>query len=173
MANYAPSTRARIADLIAGMRVDTGSLAAATYMQHSGTPQHELYTVSGSILLLNMFLEITTSLHSDLSQIAFNATFSTPSATVEPFSTKCVSVASLGAGHRIVWGGGVLATAATITTTPGISDFAAVSPIIIGSKDGLGTIGTLGSDATTTSGAMFCSLFYIPLSDGAYVEALV
>jgi len=31
----------------------------------------------------------------------------------------------------------------------------------------------LGSDATLATGSFFCSLRYVPDSDGAYVEALV
>lgn len=171
--NYNPSTIARIADINSGIRVDTGSLAATTYLDHSPSTNHELFTIKGTILLLNLFFEVTTDLSADAAQIVWNATFSTPSATVQPLGTKCASVSGLTQGHRIVWGGGVLATAATITTQPCISDFAAVSPIIVGCKDGVGTIGSLCSDATCTSGAMFCSLFYVPWSDGAYVEALV
>lgn len=172
--NYNPSTIARIGDIHGGIRVDTGSLAATTYLDHSPSTNHELYTVHGSILLLNLFFEVTTDLSADAAQIVWNATFSLPAVyTVQPIGTKCASVSGLKAGHRIVWGGGVLATAATITTQPCISDFAAVTPAIIGAKDGLGTIGSLCSDATCTTGAMFCSLFYIPLSDGSYVEALV
>jgi hypothetical protein len=172
MANYAPSTRARIADLITGMRVDTGSLSANLIFNHAGTAQNELYTVHGTILLMNLFLEVTTNLSAQATLLQFNATFSTPAATVEPISAASASVASLAAGHRLMWGGGIIATANTITTTPGITDYAEVTPIIIGSKDGLGTIGSLGSVATVATGAIFGSLFYVPLSDGAYVEAV-
>ena len=120
-----------------------------------------------------MFIEVVTDLSAQANQVAFNATFSTPAETVQPFSTKCASVSGLGAGHRVMWGGGVLATANTITTTPCISDYADITPIMLGSKGGAGTIGTLGSDATIATGTIFCSLFYVPISDGAYVEALV
>jgi hypothetical protein len=174
MANYNPSTIARIADIKGGIRVDTGSLAATTYLDHDPSTNYELFTVHGSILLLNLFFEVTTDLSAHAAQIVWNATFSLPAAyTVQPIGTKCASVSGLKAGHRIVWGGGIIATAATITTQPCLSDFAAVSPMIIGAKDGLGTIGSLCSDATCTSGAMFCSLFYIPIADGSYVDALV
>lgn len=173
MANYAPSTRARIGDLILGMRVDTGNLLATTYLDHSPAVHNTLWTVSGTILLMNLFLEITTVLPTAATTVRFEATFSTPSATVQPLGTKCTTISDLAVGHRIVWGGGILATAATLTTQPAISDFAAVTPIIVGSKDGLGTIGTFAEAASCGSGAMFGSLFYVPMSEGAYVEALV
>jgi len=174
MANYNPSTIGRIGDIKQGIRVDTGSLLATEYLDHSPADQNELFTVSGSILLLNLFFEVTTDLSANAAQIVWNATFSLPAVyTVQPIGTKCASVSGLKAGHRIVWGGGVIATAATITTQPCLSDFAAVTPMMIGAKNGLGTIGSLCTDATCTSGAMFCSLFYVPMSDGAYVTALV
>jgi hypothetical protein len=174
MPSYNLSTRGRIADIKGGLRVDTGSLAATTYLDHDPSLNHELFTVAGTILLLNLFFEVTTDLSAHAAQIVWNATFSAPAAyTVQPLGTKCASVSALKAGHRIVWGGGILATAATITTQPCISDFAAVAPILVGAKAGIGTIGSLCTDASCASGAMFCSLFYIPYSNGAYVEALV
>lgn len=174
--NYNPSTIARIADIGLGIQVETGVLSANTYFNHAGgaASQHELFTVKGRIILLGLFHEvITTDFSAQAAQAAWNATFSSTAYTVQPIGTKCASVASLKIGHRIVWGGGVLATAATITTKPYLSDFAAVTPMIIGGRNSVGTIGMLGSDATIATGSFFCSLRYLPDSDGAYVEALV
>ncbi len=174
--NYAPSTIDRLADIKNGIRVDTGAMLAATYFSHAGgaASQHEIYTVKGRIILLNMFMEvIATDLSANAAQICWNATFSSVAYTVQPIGTKCASVSGLKIGHRIVWGGGVLATAATITTKPYLSDFAAVTPMIIGGENSVGTIGLLGSDATLTAGQVRCTLYYVPSSDGAYVEALV
>lgn len=174
MPNYNPSTIARIGDINLGIRVDTGTLLAATYLKHSGAPQNELYNVYGRIMLRYLFFEVVTAdISADAAQITWNATFSTTAYTVQPIGTKCASVSGLKVGHRIVWGGGVLATAATITTKPYLSDFAAVSPMIIGGIGSVGTIGSLGSDATVTTGSLVCSLFYVPMSDGAYVDARV
>jgi len=44
MANYNPSTIARIGDLVNGIRVDTSALAAATYML-TGPTQTEIFDV--------------------------------------------------------------------------------------------------------------------------------
>jgi len=172
--NYSPSTIARIADIRLGIRVDTGSLLGSTYLKHSGTPQHELFNVYGRIMLNYLFFEVVTAdVSADAAQITWNATFSSVAYTVQPIGTKCSSVSGMKIGHRIVWGGGVLATAATITTKPYLSDFAAVTPMIIGGIGSVGTIGCLGSDATVTTGSLVCSLFYVPMSDGAYVENIV
>jgi hypothetical protein len=171
--NYNPSTLARISDIHSGIRVDTGSLAATLILDHNPSLAVQLFNVYGTIKLLNLFFEITTVLSADAAQVTWNATWTSPVIAIQPIGTKCASVSALAAGHRIVWGGGILATAATITTSPGISDFAAVTPAIIGMKSGVGTIGSLCSDATCTTGAMFCSLFYVPWSDGAYVSAIL
>jgi hypothetical protein len=176
MANYNPSTIARIADINAGIKVETGILLGATYFNHAGgaASQHELFTVKGRIILLQLFHEvITTDFGAQAAQAAWNATFSSVAYTVQPIGTKCASVSGLKIGHRVVWGGGVLATAATVTTKPYLSDYAAVTPMIIGGRDSVGTIGMLGSDATLATGSFFCSLRYIADSEGAYVEALV
>jgi hypothetical protein len=173
--NYNPSTIARIADINQGIRVDTGSLAATLILDHNPSLAVQLYNIYGRIILLNLFFEvITTALSADAAQVAWNATWSAPVVrTIQPIGTKCASVSALGVGHRIVWGGGVLATAATITTTPGISDFAAVAPIMLGMESGVGTIGSLCSDATCTAGYLRCSLYYVPSSNGAYVSAIL
>jgi hypothetical protein len=172
--NYSPSTIARIADINQGIRVDTGALLATLILDHNPSLAVQLYTVHGRILLLNLFFEVTTDLSADAAQVAWNATFSSPVViTIQPIGTKCASVSALAAGHRIVWGGGVVATAATITTAPGISLFANVVPAIIGMIDGVGTIGSLCTDATCTTGVLTCSLFYVPWSDGAYVDAIL
>jgi hypothetical protein len=174
--NYSPSTIQVIGDLKGGLQVETGILLGNTYFNHAGgaASQHELFTVKGRIILLQLFHEvITTDFGANAAQVAWNATFSSVAYTVQPIGTKCASVSGLKIGHRVVWGGGVLATAATVTTKPYLSDFAAVVPMIIGGRDSVGTIGMLGSDATLATGSFFCSLRYYPDSPGAYVEALV
>ena len=174
--NYNPSTIARIADIHRGIRVDTGTLVAATYFSHAGgaASQHELYNVVGRVWLLSAFLEvITADFSAHGAMICWNATFSSVAYTVQPIGTKCAAVTSLKIGHRIVWGGGALATAATITTKPYLSDFANVAPMLIGGESSVGTIGLLGSDATLNAGSFISCLYYVPSSDGAYVEAKV
>ena len=57
MANYAPSTRARIADLMVGMRVETGTFSCLTYLHQD---QWEIFNVFGRIQILNLFCEIVT-----------------------------------------------------------------------------------------------------------------
>lgn len=172
--NYNPSTIARIADINQGIRVDTGALLGTTYIVHTGTPQHELYTLKGRIWLLNLFFEvITADISTTAATLVWNATFSSTAYTVQPIGTKCTTISGLKVGHRIMWGGGILTTAATLTTKPYISDFAAVTPLLLGGEDAVGTIGMLCEAATATTGSLRCSLYYVASSDGAYVEALV
>jgi hypothetical protein len=172
--NYNPSTIARIADIKNGIRVDTGALLGTTYIEHSVTPQHELYTLKGRVWLHNLFFEvITADISTTAATLVWNATFSSTAYTVQPIGTKCTTISGLKVGHRIVWGGGILATAATLTTKPYLSDFASVTPMLLGGIDAVGTIGMLCEAATATTGSLKCSLFYTPASDGAYIEALV
>jgi hypothetical protein len=57
MANYNPSTIARIGDIGLGICVETGIMLNTTYMAQS---QQEDFNVYGRIMLLNLFLEVTT-----------------------------------------------------------------------------------------------------------------
>ena len=174
MSSYSPSTIARISDIALGIQVDTGALLGTTYLQHSGTPQHELFTVKGRIRLVSLVAEIITA---DISTTActmvWNATFSSTAYTIQPIGTKCTTMSGMKVGHRVVWGGGILATIATLTTKPYLSDYADVTPMIIGGIDSVGTIGMLCEAATVTTGSLKCSLRYFQDSPGAYVEALV
>lgn len=175
MANYAPSTRARIADLITGMHVKTSVLANATYMIQG---QVELFNVYGRIQVLQLYIEACTVFDAALTDIQFNFTSSTPTVAVQPMcAVNAGSLTGLAQGLRIVWVGGAVATACAITATAGISDLICVSPQIIGTHDGttagVGTIGQLTSVANQTSGTHQAHIYYIPMSDGAYVTAVL
>jgi len=168
MPNYNPSTIARIADIESGIRVDTGSIAAATYLRN-GT-QVELFNVYGRIKVINLFLEVITALSNNAYTAKFNATFTTPSIAVADMSAACASTAQLAAGRRITWLGGAVATAAIVTQSAGISLLGA-TPQVIGGIGFVGTIGILGAAANHDSGACIATIFYVPWSDGAYVTA--
>jgi ABC-type hemin transport system substrate-binding protein len=169
MPNYSYSTIARIGDLVNGIRVDTGTLAAVSYIDQA---QHELFTVNGRVRIHQLFSEITVQLGAQAALVQYNFTSTTPAIGVQPMCAVSASVASLAVGERIMWVGGVVATAAVLTATPGISD---VDPAaqIIGTAGGVGTVGILSTTASVTSGSLITSVFYTPLSDGAYITALV
>lgn len=177
MANYAPSTRARIADLITGMHVKTtdGVLVAANF---TNAAQTELFTVVGRIMLLQMFVELTAAADANATQVQFNCTFTTPVIAVNAMGAKCASIATKGAHTRITWVGGVVATAHVLTDSAGLTDVVA-NPHILGGETAAGanTVGTIGmliSDATQAATISATGhLYYIPMSEGAYAEALV
>ncbi|OFV82499.1 MAG: hypothetical protein A2W26_10160 [Acidobacteria bacterium RBG_16_64_8] len=172
--NYSPSTRARIADLINGMRVDTGVLAAATYIEQT---QHELFNVVGRVKIHNLFAEVTVVFSNNAALVKFNYTSATPAIGVADLCGVSLTVAQLAVGERIFWVGGAVATAAVLTATPGISDILATAQIVGGVTTAgvnyVGTIGILSTTASLTTGSFRASIFYSPMSDGAYVEAAV
>jgi len=177
--NYAPSTRARIADLITGMHVKTTDavLVAANF---TDTAQTELFTIVGRIAVAQLFIEITSAADANATQVLFNCTFTTPTIAVNAMCGKCASIASLGAHGRIVWVGGAVATAAVITDSAGLSDVEAAGKIhILGGETAAGantagTIGMLADDATQAATiSATAHLFYYPMSKGAYAKALV
>lgn len=168
MANYAPSTMARIADLIAGMRVESGVLANVTYFHQD---QWEVFKVYGRIMVLQLYFEAITVNGAGASLFQYNFTSTTPAVSVEPMGAVSASIAALAQGLRCMWVGGAVATAHVITATAGISDVICVNPHIIGTKDGVGSIGMLTTTADAVSGTHQHVLQYIPMSDGAYAEA--
>ena len=167
MGNYAPSTRARISDLINGMRVETAvALGTAKLIQ----AQEEIFNVFGEIKVHGLWLEVTTAISATATTILFNATFTTPSIAVQPMSGASGSLSGVARGIRAYSVGGAVATATVITATAGITDIEA-APQIIGGAGFIGTIGQLTGTANTTSGAGKFVIYYTPLSEGAYVEA--
>ena len=176
MANYAPSTRERIADLVAGMRLETAIFDANTYFDNGSTTtgQYELFQVYGRILLMHLYIEITTVLGAGAAVISFTYTSSSPAIGVQEICDACASVAALPEGCRIVWPGGIIATLATITvaTTGGVSDYTPPgNPHYIGTQGGTGTIGMLTATAQSASGAAQAFMNYVPMEVGAYVVA--
>jgi len=166
MANYAPSTRARIADLMVGMRVETGTFASLTYLHQD---QWELFNVFGRIQITNLFCEMVTDFAGGATLLNFNYTFTTPTITVKPLCGASASIAALVRGSRVVCLGGAVATAGGLTVaTGGYSDLE-VTPGILGGLDFEGTIGMVSTVADATGGTARCVLTYVPMSDGAYV----
>jgi hypothetical protein len=177
--NYAPSTRARIADLITGMHVKTTDavLVAANF---TATAQTELFTIVGRIAVVQLFIEITAAADANATVVMFNTTFTTPTIALNAMCANSGSIASLGAHSRIVWVGGAVATAAILTDSAGLTDVEAAGKLhIVGGETAAGanTAGTIGMLASTATQAATISatghLFYYPMSKGAYAEALV
>lgn len=169
MASFNPSTIEMVGHLMNGIRVDTSSLAAATYFHQN---QSEIFNVYGRIKIHNLFGEVTTVISNNAATLLYNWTSSSPVIAVQPLSGACGTMAQLAVGERIWWVGGAVATAVVLTATPGISDIN-TTPQVVGTIGGTGTIGILTAAADCSSGAVTFSIFYTPMSDGAYVTAAV
>ena len=170
--NYAVSTQEVLADQLTGMRVATAVLANATYLLTGGT-QTEIFTVVGRILVKFLYIEVITDCSANATQVLFNCTFTTPVIIANAMCGKCASISGLAQGGRIVWLGGAVGTAAVITDSAGLSDVLPSSGQIVGGEGFIGTVGILASDASQASGTFQVIMNYVPMSDGAYAEALL
>jgi len=176
--NYAPSTRARIADLITGMHVKTTDAVLVAANFTTGGTNTTLFNIHGRIGIMQLFVELTAAADVNATQVAFYVTFTTPVIALNLMCAKCDSIASLGAHGRIAYIGGVVATQAIISDSAGLSD-ATVGYMkgIVGGETAAGanTVGVIGMQASDATQAATISatghLFYIPLSVGAYAEA--
>lgn len=171
MANYPPSTIGRIGDINRGLMVETGSLAK-DYFAGLASTQTELFTLKGRILIRYLFLEILTDFGANAVQVAFNVTFTTPVIAKNALCIKCAALTSGVAGLRAWHIGGAVGTTMVITDSAGVSDIAVI-PQMVGGKDFVGTLGMLATDATLASGTAQVVLCYVPMSEGAYAEALL
>ena len=178
MANYAPSTRARIADLDLGMHVKTtdGVLVAANFT--TGGTNTTMFNVTGRIGIIELFIELTAAADVNITQVAFYVTHTTPIIALNLMGAKCASIASLGAHGRIVHVGGAVATNAVITDSAGLTDVEAAGKMtIVGGETAAGanTVAVIGMQASDATQAATISatghLWYVPMSNGAYAEA--
>ncbi len=172
--NYNASTIDVLGDIHVGLRVETGVFAAATYLNHvTNSGRWNLFNVYGRIYLKHLFIEVITALGAGAATVSFSFESTDPVIAVQAISATSASITALPRGGRIVWVGGIVATAAVITVaaTGGVSDVTPTSPHYIGTKDGTGVIGIFTQTATPASGTVQAVLCYAPLSDGAYVEA--
>jgi len=179
MGNYAPSTRARIADLITGMHVRSAH-GVLTYLNFVDTTQTELFTVIGRIAVKQLFIELTSAADTGATQISFNCTFTTPAIIANIMGAKCASIASAPAGTAITYVAGAVASTTSITDGAYLTDVETAGRVgIVGGQSAagvntIGSIGMLGDDAnqagTITATA---HLYYYPMSKGAYAESLL
>jgi hypothetical protein len=178
MANYNPSTRARIADMITGMHVKTTD-AILTAAHFTSAAQTELFNVVGRIAIVQMFVELTAAADANAAQVLFNCTFSSPSVvTANTMGAKCGSIASLPAGAAITYVAGAVASTTSITDGAYFTDVEAAGRVgIVGGETSagantVGTIGILVSDDTQAATITATGhLFYYPMSKGAYAKA--
>jgi phosphohistidine swiveling domain-containing protein len=177
MANYNPSTIARIGDIVTGIRVDTG-IADCADLVHLHQAQVEDFNVYGTILLKYLFMEVTSLLGTagTLFQYTYSCLLHTGGAiAATKLGTVSATITDMTEGSRVVWGGGAVAGANHIKTgSAGVSDLAVGLgvPLIVGYKNAASTIGHLTTTADMVTGKVFHSLYYVPMSDGAYVTAI-
>ena len=168
--HYTASTRDRIGDLVTGMRIDTSTIAVATYFDEA---QWEIFNVFGRIMIMDMYFEVVTTMSADACTLLWNYTSSDPVITVQPFTTISVDTfANSDVGDRMTFIGGALTNVAKLSATECISDEPCTDPIMIGLESGTGTIG-IDTVVAATSGTGYFSIHYVPMSDGAYVTAVL
>ena len=166
--NYSPSTRDRIGDLVTGMRIDTSTIAVATYFDEA---DQNIFNLFGRIMIMELYFEVVTTMGADACTLFFTYTSSTPVITVKPFSTVSVDdFANSDVGDRMNFVGGALTGVATLSATECIGDEHCADPIMVGMENGIGTIG-IDTVVAATSGTGYFSIHYVPMSDGAYVTA--
>lgn len=172
MANYAPSTQARIADLVYGMKVETGDVLGPAISTANPTLLTLFNVVGGRVLVTQFIAEATETFVGAGALIKFAYT---PTGGAQVDLTAVSLDAGSGdwaAGVRLILGPAIGGT--TTFSDLDVSVAKAVDPYVLGDQPGTG--GAILSHATTapfTDGTAKFSLWYIPLDAGAYVTAAV
>ena len=172
MPDYNQSQETMIGVLGGGLRVETTTLAAATYLKTGGVST-ACFNVYGRNQINQMYIEVQTALGAQACQITFFFDASTPAVASNPMGAKCASVSGQGQGARVVYIGGVVAGTCVITDSACLSDVTCVAPTFIGIESGVGTLGPTSSDASLLSGTFRMVVHYLPMSDGAYIDPIL
>lgn len=163
--NYSPSTIARVADINYGLRVDTAILAATGWGAIAVWPLFNVIT--GRVLVNQLVGEITTVLSNSATLVKY---YFTPTGGAQiDLGAISLTIAQLAVGKRILSAG----TIGGATTFSGIgASMAQPTPYIIGQVGVGGAIGIESTTVALTSGAAKFSIWYIPMDEGAYIEAV-
>jgi len=173
MANYSPSTLARIGDIKNGIFVESGESIFSIWGE---TVQRYYFSVYNRVIIHALFAEVTETIVGAV-QTVFNYIQDTPSIALAALSTIHASADGFVPGRRITYIGGSVAAAA-ITLSGGISYLPSTIPTILGvtplaGVTSVGRIGFLSSIANATDGTLKFGVLYTPIDPGAYVEALL
>ena len=169
MTNYTPSTIDRIGDITRGLHVKTGTIANTTALP-SGA--YDIFTVYGRIRIIGLDIEAVTAFASDATLVKWRFTSVTPAVGVSDISAVSLTIASIPIGARVMWRGTAVATAPDVSATQ--ASIAVVQDWMdVGLTGGVGTITATSSVAGQSSGTCRFNIYYLPISDGAYVDALV
>ena len=174
--HYEPDTIERIGDQVAGYQVHTGNLSGLTYWHQD---QWEIFNVFGVVKVLNLFAEqlvVDGGPGATILQFNFTSTLPAPGIGLQVISGDSLTLATLVVGSRVCWLGNTVATLPVLTPpgpAGGISDFSCVVPMVLGAVGGTGTIGFVTTIADATAGTHRWSIFYLPMTKGSYVTAVL
>uniref|UniRef100_A0A6M3LW76 Uncharacterized protein n=1 Tax=viral metagenome TaxID=1070528 RepID=A0A6M3LW76_9ZZZZ len=157
--NYAPSTRARIADLVAGMRVDRAAalVTAATV---------NLFTVTGGRVLLTGFLgEVVAAIANTVTTLQITHLTTEATAVVTPLCIASADIAQYASGRMFT-----LPAAVGSVLTVSVGSSAALMNAAPTYALKVGGLRLVGSAAPLT-GTIKWSVWYVPIDDGAYMTA--
>jgi hypothetical protein len=173
MTNYNPSTIDRIGDITRGIHVKTGTLANTTYLDHTvASGAHNLFNVYGRIRILGLDCEAVTAFSNNATLLKWRFESTTPVVGVSDISAVSLTIAQIPIGARVMWRGTAVATAPDVSATQ--ASIAVVTDYMdVGHTSGVGLISKTVTTAAQTSGTCRFNLYYLPISEGAYVEALV
>jgi hypothetical protein len=171
MGSYSPSTIAAIGDLnpkrgivCRTQIVDASSVATAASVVN-------IFHVTGRIRIVSLDIEACTQFGAQAAVPKFQFVGITPVVAATDMGAASGSLSGLAAGKRVTLAGTALNTAPVIDAGAGIT-LNPANEMELGWDGGACYISVLGSTALT-SGTCVLTLCYLPMSDGAGVEALM
>jgi hypothetical protein len=154
MANYNQSTRQMVANITAGLRVDRATAALP-----AGTAEALFTVAGGKVLITGIVGEVTTVIQTQANDTKLTAN-PTVGTSVDLCAVLDITADEVGCMY------GVTGTPANamVGTNAGFAPWPAAAMVV--------NAGTIDLDcAATNTGSIAWSIWYVPLEDGAYIEA--
>jgi len=170
MPSYSPSTIARIGDINRGLCVQTSTFLNATYI---GVAQRSYFNVVGLVKILYLGIEAVTAWSADATTVKFGFDSSDPAVAAVDLCAASGALTSLARGKRVAVLGDALATGALEAANATVS--LGTNPVYVGAEGGTGVIYMTGAGAAQTGATATSKItcLYVPISEGAYVEAIL
>ena len=174
MPNYSVSTIDRIGDITRGIHVQTGVLTNTVVLDSTAAAGlYALFNVFGRIRILGLNCEAITAFSAHGTTIKWTFESTTPIVGDEDICGASGAMTSAAIGSRCQWVGPALNTAAVASVKQMNIGGVVTNWMDVGQSQGIGVINSVAGTAAQASGTCQYNLYYLPISEGAYVTKIV
>lgn len=174
MTNYNVNTIDRIGDITRGIHVQTGVLTNTVVLDSTAASGlYALFNVFGRIRILGLNCEAITAFSAHGTTLLWTFESTTPVVGDENICAASGGMTSAAIGGKVQWSGPALNTVAVASVKQMNVGGVVGNWMDVGQSQGIGKINSVAGTAAQASGTCQHNLYYLPISEGAYVTKIV